>query len=375
MGCFDFIGNSPPIGAGGGGGGSGVTLSEIWTFDSATGDADPGSKKFRLNNATQSSATFIYISKTSDNGVNWGNVLLELKTGDNVYTQDKDDQTRFHLFDVSGTPVDATTYVKIPVTVDNSGSDLLSGKKCGFIFQFAGTISAATLPQGYMSGLEANYETASTVTIEPGKCKNDTEDSDDITVASQLTADITTGGANGLDTGSEASNTWYSIWTIWNPTSSTAAALLSLSATSPTMPSGYTKKRLVGWVKNGSTGNFIEFRCFGKGRTKKFMFLEWWPVLTNGSATSWTAVDCSAYVPPGVFSCFIDSNADGGFADDAEWGQYDGSTSFPHYMGFEGVGQVNMAYATLDSSRRLGYMVGSLSVDMDIHVFGWEGNF
>lgn len=71
-----------------------------------------------------------------------------------------------------------------------------------------------------------------------------------------LTVDITQSGANGLDTGSEAAHTWYSIWVIYNPTTSTTAGLLSTSEIAPTMPSGYTKKRMVGHVRNGASSNF-----------------------------------------------------------------------------------------------------------------------
>ena len=46
----------------------------------------------------------------------------------------------------------------------------------------------------------------------------------------------------GLDTGTAANSTWYYIWAIYNPTTDSADYLLSVSATSPTMPSGYTYK-------------------------------------------------------------------------------------------------------------------------------------
>lgn len=110
-----------------------------------------------------------------------------------------------------------------------------------------------------------------------------------------LTVDITTSGANGLDTGTEASSTWYSIWVIYNPTTSTTAGLLSTSATAPTMPSGYTKKRRVGWVRNDASSNFLKFYQIG----------DWWwwdddiQVLnTVTPATTYTDVDCSSAAPP-----------------------------------------------------------------------------
>ena len=72
--------------------------------------------------------------------------------------------------------------------------------------------------------------------------------------AVDLTANITVNGVNGLDTGSEAANTFYYIWIIYNGT--TVAGLLSTSATSPTMPTGYTYKA-GGWgIYNDSNPNF-----------------------------------------------------------------------------------------------------------------------
>ncbi|TXH43637.1 MAG: hypothetical protein E6Q97_33795, partial [Desulfurellales bacterium] len=74
-----------------------------------------------------------------------------------------------------------------------------------------------------------------------------------------LTADMagTVGTINSLDTGSEASGTWYYVWVIYNGT--TVASLLSASSSSPTLPSGYTYKALVGAVRNDGSSNFIRF--------------------------------------------------------------------------------------------------------------------
>lgn len=60
-------------------------------------------------------------------------------------------------------------------------------------------------------------------------------------------------GANGLDSGSVAASTWYAWYAIYNPTTLTAAGLLSTSFTSPALPSGYTYfARLGAFVTDGS---------------------------------------------------------------------------------------------------------------------------
>lgn len=63
-----------------------------------------------------------------------------------------------------------------------------------------------------------------------------------------VTLDISTSGVNGLDTGNITVATWYFIWLIFNGT--TVASLISLSATAPTMPTGYTYKKLLGAIRN-----------------------------------------------------------------------------------------------------------------------------
>ena len=78
-----------------------------------------------------------------------------------------------------------------------------------------------------------------------------------------VTADITASGANGLDTGSEASSTWYYGYVIAK-SDGTTASLLSTSATAPTMPATYTYKALVSAVYNDSSSNFIPYRQFGR---------------------------------------------------------------------------------------------------------------
>ena len=67
-----------------------------------------------------------------------------------------------------------------------------------------------------------------------------------------LTIGTGTSGANGLDTGSIADNTWYSVWIIFNPTTAITAGLLSLSTATPTLPSGFTFSIRVGWVRRAT---------------------------------------------------------------------------------------------------------------------------
>ena len=75
--------------------------------------------------------------------------------------------------------------------------------------------------------------------------------------------DSTATGANGIDTGARAVSSWYYIWAIYNPTTVTFASLVSLSSTAPTLPAGYTLKRLIGAVATDGSNNYIPFYQLG----------------------------------------------------------------------------------------------------------------
>ncbi len=158
-----------------------------------------------------------------------------------------------------------------------------------------------SFPKSYLRGLNVNRGNAAQAQIFAGECRSD-DDSFDMVNTTTLNTTITSSGAGGLDTGSEAASTWYYVWLIFNPSTKTYAAMLSISSTSPTMPSGYTKKRRVGVVRNDASSNFLSFICKGTKNTKKYLYLEDMSsvtsVLSGGTATTNTNVNCGAFVPP-----------------------------------------------------------------------------
>jgi len=77
------------------------------------------------------------------------------------------------------------------------------------------------------------------------------------TGAKSFTLDITQSGPLGLDTSTENADLWYYIWAV-GKADGTVSAILSASSTAPTMPAGYTLKRLVSAVRN-TGGDFVDF--------------------------------------------------------------------------------------------------------------------
>jgi hypothetical protein len=120
------------------------------------------------------------------------------------------------------------------------------------------------------------------------------------------TVDVAASGANGLDTGSEASSTWYHAWAIAKD-DGTAAAILSASATAPTLPATYTHKAYLGAVYNAGDSNFELIE-----QKNNIVLCERVQVLNNGTQTSKTAIDLSAVVPPTAKVVYGDLYMNGG---------------------------------------------------------------
>ena len=72
---------------------------------------------------------------------------------------------------------------------------------------------------------------------------------------------INASGVNGLDAGSVVANTWYYLYLISDGT--LVRGLFSLSATAPTLPSGYTYFTRIGAVRAGASGHLLQTLQYG----------------------------------------------------------------------------------------------------------------
>lgn len=123
-------------------------------------------------------------------------------------------------------------------------------------------------------------------------------------------------GNGGIDTGVSATNTWYAVWVIYNETTNTQSAILSLSGTSPTMPSGYTYRARVGWIRtDGNSANKYPLSFIQNGKSVKYKVVSSsnvgnYPsaaVGVAGTASSgvYVAVSLANYIPPTASSVVI----------------------------------------------------------------------
>lgn len=125
-----------------------------------------------------------------------------------------------------------------------------------------------------------------------------------IVTSIDLTINASTTGANGLDTGSLTTNAWYHAYIIYN--GSTTAGLVSTSATSPTMPSGYTYKYRVGAIR--TDGSSVFYRTVQRGNRAQYTLVAStntaaYRVMDSGSSGSvttptWTAIAVASFIPP-----------------------------------------------------------------------------
>lgn len=206
-----------------------------------------------------------------------------------------------------------TSLVRLPAGANGTYLQVDSTQSAGLRY------GAPSMPSGYIKGLEVTVG-ASTITIAPGACRSD----DDtlsirrLTAAGNISINPATVGANGLDVGALGASAWYRVYVIYNPDTDTVAGLMSTSA-SPTMPSGYTVKRRVGFAK--TTSGSVLYRSYqtGSGDLRRVRWVEdtaagdflIWNAINPGA--TWVSQSMSVVCPPGCRSaiCYHERLATG----------------------------------------------------------------
>lgn len=127
-------------------------------------------------------------------------------------------------------------------------------------------------------------------------------------VARNVTETITmsTSGAGGLDTGAVAASTWYYGYIIGKD-DGTVAALASLSASSPTLPAGYTKWARVGSFRTDATANKYPLSFIQAGARINYKVVAGSNVANlpnmaagvagNPTTPTWVAVSVANFIP------------------------------------------------------------------------------
>lgn len=177
------------------------------------------------------------------------------------------------------------------------------------------TLSGGGYSKGFQATAAPVYATPTTLTVGTIACRDGTNVSD-ITKASSTTCNIGTSGANGLDTGTVANNTWYYLYVISQVAGGNPALLLSVTnevvTGSITLPGSYTLKRQLPFaVRTDGSATFREWRTVNWGPNPTILYVDQTNsgyngsyvtgtanVLTTGTAASFTSVSCTSWVPP-----------------------------------------------------------------------------
>ncbi len=190
-----------------------------------------------------------------------------------------------------------------------SGSDNAGSNRVDVTF----TQSALAFPKGYLSGPPPQYNSASSLLIPAGLKARNSSNTADIEIPSNITLSLASSGAAGLDTGTEAANTWYYVYLIKKSSDGTVSAVFSTTnevvTGSITLPAGYDLKRqLPIAVRNDGSSNMIPIMAASGWPNRPlwvYKDLEFDPrgasvttALNNGTAATFTDVSLSSLVPP-----------------------------------------------------------------------------
>lgn len=148
-----------------------------------------------------------------------------------------------------------------------------------------------------------NYSTPSTLTCAYFSVA-DSAGTQVLRKTTSTTLDITTSGANGLDTGSKTASIFYYLYAISNANGSSPNLILSATnekvSGSITLPSGYTLKRQLPFVcRTDSSADLLPWDMGPDGLIMYRNAIEGAPytVLSAGTATAMTTVVCSSIIP------------------------------------------------------------------------------
>ena len=153
-------------------------------------------------------------------------------------------------------------------------------------------------PEMYVEGLNLSWESVTELNVAAGRARN-SSNQNDIILDSAVVIDGSSNGANGLDIGDLANNTFYAVYAIADSfKNSDAAAMISADLDQPLLPTDYDMYRRIGYVKTDGSAEFLEFRQEGLGQNRWM----WYDAaiatdITAGASATFAAVDLSDGIP------------------------------------------------------------------------------
>ena len=158
-------------------------------------------------------------------------------------------------------------------------------------------------PLGFINEMAITHVSANQKRIEIGQARSQ-NDLKNIDVTVPLTLTLSNSGANGLDTGAEAADTWYYIYAIADSNDVLpVAGLFSISNTTPTLPVGYDRFRFIGAARNDSSSDlYSDYMMSTTGVDRHVRWnieLVLLSIVDEKSNGQYSTVDASDLIPSG----------------------------------------------------------------------------
>jgi hypothetical protein len=223
--------------------------------------------------------------------------------------------------------------------------------------------------RGFIGGLITAWQSNTTILVNSGVAL-----SDDMTTLMTLPSGLTKslaawapGNGGMLDTG-VLGNNFYHVFLIENTTSGVVDVLASTSLNSPTMPSGYTKKRRIWTIVTGpSPFNITNYTQIGDQ-------CSWttWVANYSGTPTGNVPFLCTLLVPPGL-SVEAHVSANITYSTGAVGGLYSPYSSQINnmYCPASGYGYLD-AWLLSNTTQQIYGVVGTTGTTLNIYTLGWK---
>ena len=153
----------------------------------------------------------------------------------------------------------------------------------------------------YVNGLSLSCDSVAApkvVNVAAGAARDSTNVNDIILDAAVAINGALAGVVNGVDVDALANSSFYAVFVIGDSTrNNDAACLLSLSATAPSLPSGYDMFRRIGWVLTNGSANVLQFWQNGLDQSRWMMYDVGISELSGGTSATYAEINLATSVP------------------------------------------------------------------------------
>lgn len=183
--------------------------------------------------------------------------------------------------------------------------------------------------KNHISELNIAWQTATEIIAKAGECK-DEDNTFDMMLSSTVTMDGNTSGAGGILDALITADTVYAVHLLEDSNGSNPSKICGSPLFSAiSKPTGYDKSRRIGAFATDGSANIIKFNSLGAGRTRLYKYdtekadLK---ALAAGTATTYTDISLTKYMPPTSMLVDLLLHFDSAHADDRVDVRPNGST-------------------------------------------------